>query len=340
MFTSNSVIVFDSLILLSILLVIFALLPALLSRNVSRSVGWYSLMTGWLVYSISYGLIVGYQEGERGPPRGLCVTQTLLIYAVPQLVATSLLCYYIEFHLIISGLRNGKTGPPSRTRTFLLTVAPWIVFFSDIIGVSILLFPGKHLHLVERAPNHLFCHIPYNSYPIPATITSAVVAGSIGIAIPLEVWTGLVMYWHWDIFRHMDKSNSRIYLTLYIRMTLSTICAVVALMLSMLLFFFPKVERTELCYPIVSVIMAIAFGTQKDILRAWVFWCPQTRRTLSTIFFKRTTIGNTTLTVITQQSRPRQGSLASVKAWVRGRAMSAPLPTFHKPSAQNFRKSV
>lgn len=42
-------------------------------------------MTGWLLYSLSYGLLVGRQEGPDEPPLGLCITQTLLIYAVPVL---------------------------------------------------------------------------------------------------------------------------------------------------------------------------------------------------------------------------------------------------------------
>lgn len=245
MFTYDIVILFDVLVLLSILLVAFALLPAVSSRYVSRSVGWYSLMTGWLVFSLSYGLIVGYQ-GERRPPLSLCTFQTLLIYAVPQLVATSLLCYYIEFYLIISGLRTGKLRSPSQTRTFLLAVAPWVVFFFNIVTVSILIFPGNRLHLVERAPNNFYCHL---SNPIPATITSATVIGVIGVLLPLEAWTGLVMYRHWDAFRRLSKADSRIYLALYIRFTLSTMVSIAAFLLSTLLFILPRTYRSGLCYP-------------------------------------------------------------------------------------------
>ncbi|KAF5353464.1 hypothetical protein D9756_007936 [Leucocoprinus leucothites] len=192
MFTYDIVILFDVLVLLSILLVAFALLPAVSSRYVSRSVGWYSLMTGWLVFSLSYGLIVGYQ-GERRPPLSLCTFQTLLIYAVPQLVATSLLCYYIETAPVLSHnfrAANRQATVSKSNKNFSsrlsevswsslelmqllkLAVAPWVVFFFNIVTVSILIFPGNRLHLVERAPNNFYCHL---SNPIPATITSATV---------------------------------------------------------------------------------------------------------------------------------------------------------------------
>lgn len=78
------IIVYDVVVLLGAIMFVCTLLPAVLSRAVQRSVAWYSLMTAWLVYSLSYGLLVGRHEGEE-PPHGLCLAQALLIYAVPAL---------------------------------------------------------------------------------------------------------------------------------------------------------------------------------------------------------------------------------------------------------------
>ncbi|KAJ3575187.1 hypothetical protein NP233_g1261 [Leucocoprinus birnbaumii] len=205
--THAFVVSFDVVVLVGVLLLVFALLPAVLSRNVSRSVGWYSLMAGWFVYTLSYGLVIGYQEGDVPPPSSLCVTQTLLIYAGPTLVATSFLCHHVEvspksrflshrtnlkfqFYLIISGLREGHTRPPSQLRTFLnmkLIGMPWVVFLINIVAVSFLIFFGNHLREVELAPTQFYCHLS-NSIPQPisSTITGAIVAGVTGIVIPLE----------------------------------------------------------------------------------------------------------------------------------------------------------
>ncbi|KAJ3575188.1 hypothetical protein NP233_g1260 [Leucocoprinus birnbaumii] len=75
----------------------------------------------------------------------------------------------------------------------------------------------------------------------------------------------------------------------------------------------------------------IMISSSQDILHAWMFWRPETpRRVLSTILFRRTTACNATLTIITEPSRPRQGSIASVKAWMKGRPLSAPSPISEK----------
>lgn len=92
--THTSVIIFDVLVYLSVLLTVCTLLPALFSKTVERSSGWYSLVTGLLLYSLSYGLIIGRQKGPHEPPPGLCVTQTLLIYAVPALSVHSISLAY------------------------------------------------------------------------------------------------------------------------------------------------------------------------------------------------------------------------------------------------------
>lgn len=117
------------------------------------------------------------------------------------------------------------------------------------------------------------------------TITAAVVAGAIGIGLPLEgaiqfsslrrlrpevpfplAWTGFTMYRNWDVFRRLGQR--RVFLTVYVRLTLSTICAVLAFTfvhilisiyqsgayadsrLSTLAFSLTESNETSLCYPI------------------------------------------------------------------------------------------
>jgi hypothetical protein len=158
MATANSshsfVLVFDIFELLAVLLISCTLLTAICCRAIQRSIAWYNLITGWLVYSLSYGLLVGRQEGPQ-PPMGLCVLQTVLVYAVPGLwvsthslsITTQLrqggkrhglllywsVCFQLElrrlaaelifkFYLIISGLKSGNPRPPSSLRTFFVGI--------------------------------------------------------------------------------------------------------------------------------------------------------------------------------------------------------------------------
>lgn len=80
-----TVILFDVLVLLSALLIVCTLLPAIFSKAVERTPGWYSLIAGWFLFSLSYGLLIGRQEGLEEPPLGLCVMQSVLVYGVPPL---------------------------------------------------------------------------------------------------------------------------------------------------------------------------------------------------------------------------------------------------------------
>lgn len=79
------IVLFDVVDLLGIILLACALLPAVLSKTIQRSRVWYSMMVAWLVFALSYGLLVGRQEPPSQPPFGLCLVQTLLVYAVPPL---------------------------------------------------------------------------------------------------------------------------------------------------------------------------------------------------------------------------------------------------------------
>jgi hypothetical protein len=83
--THALIVAFDIIVLLSVVLNLAALVTAMLSKSIARSPIWYSMMTAGVVYSLSYGLLVGRQETPDEPPLGLCVTQTVLIYGVPVL---------------------------------------------------------------------------------------------------------------------------------------------------------------------------------------------------------------------------------------------------------------
>ncbi|KXN90377.1 hypothetical protein AN958_04246 [Leucoagaricus sp. SymC.cos] len=322
MFTRTAVIIFDVLVLISVLLTVLTLLLAVLSRNVSQSAGWYGLMTGWVIYALSYGLIVGYQEGEKEPPLGVCAFQTLLIYAAPALVATNFLCYYVEFYLIISGLRKGKLRPLNQMRTLALATLPWLVFLIVIIMVLILIFPGQRLNLVRRSPTHFYCHL---ANKLPSTINAAIISVMIGIALPLEAWTGFVMYWHWDAFRRLGESDCQIYLTIYIRLTLSTICAVLAFSSATARCVMVDILLTILV--LVAIVMVIAFGTQKDILRACLFW--RREEQYASMIFKKSTLYNTTTVAVVDELRDDH-SIASVETWKKDSSISVSLPTSPK----------
>ncbi|XP_006459439.1 hypothetical protein AGABI2DRAFT_191416 [Agaricus bisporus var. bisporus H97] len=260
------VVLYDVIALTAMVMFICSFLPAIFSRGVQRSAGWYSLMTAWLVYALSYILLVGKQEGPE-PAFGLCMLQTLLVYAAPSLASTSMVCYCIEFYLIIYGIRSGLPRQPRTLLSLVLVIIPWLVFLAIVIEGLLLIFLAKNP--VQRAKNGFYCHLENN---IPETVTAAIVLINGAILLPLEVWTGVIMYQNWDIFKRLDRADRQLVLTVYLRLLVCTLAALLALVFSMLAFVFPEADATSIVYPTIPFFLAFAFGTQKDVLRAWMFW--------------------------------------------------------------------
>ncbi|KAJ6531851.1 hypothetical protein B0H19DRAFT_459200 [Mycena capillaripes] len=77
--------IFNVLAATGFILLFATVVPAALSSNIHRSKTWFSMIISWMVYAASYLLILGYQLGPEGPPRGICGLQMLFIYACPPL---------------------------------------------------------------------------------------------------------------------------------------------------------------------------------------------------------------------------------------------------------------
>jgi hypothetical protein len=78
------IIAYDVLAFASALILLITILTVTVSKRLYRGKGWFSMMTYWLVYALSYCLLVGKQTGPE-PSLGVCYFQTLLIYAAPSL---------------------------------------------------------------------------------------------------------------------------------------------------------------------------------------------------------------------------------------------------------------
>ncbi|KAF9450979.1 hypothetical protein P691DRAFT_788090 [Macrolepiota fuliginosa MF-IS2] len=262
------VIAFDVLCFLAVLSILCTLLPAMLSRNVKRSVGWYSLMVAWLLFSVGYVLLVGRQERPEEPPRGLCLAQVLLTYPAPALMFAGPL-------------------PPTQTHSDANPGCGVVLFqniklkvwqswanqnHSDILG--------GNLSQMEPAPNGLYCHI--NGLTQNLLVTTIIVLhppviGEKGLVLNFiySVWTGFSMYRHWASFRRLSQTDRHIFLTVYIRFLFVTISAFIALVFSIRSYSAltdPDTGNFSIAYPFIAICIALAFGTQKDMLQAWVFW--------------------------------------------------------------------
>lgn len=294
-----SVIIFNALILLSICMFVGALLPAIFSPTVKRTAGWYSIVSGWLVYAVGYALLIGHQESRPGPPHGLCAFQTVMIYSVPALALCGTLTYFIEFCFVVRNVKSGNFATHTGYRMTALVSAPWIVFILVIAEVLMVLFLGGQGSKVMRSEPPYICHISSHTWSLPVALDSiphAVLASILGlttiIAIPLGAWTGWTLYHNWASLNQLQAGvNHRACLAVYIKLTISTLCTTGALglvFLNLVRFDDHSLQVVgilqPLAYPLGSIINAIVLCTQKDLLEAYLFWRKPSAQLRSIVF--------------------------------------------------------
>ncbi|XP_006455637.1 hypothetical protein AGABI2DRAFT_121538 [Agaricus bisporus var. bisporus H97] len=252
-------------------------------------------MFQWLVISLSFALLFGRQEGAE-PPFAFCTFQALLVHAAPVVGGMGLICYFIEFHLIISNAVCGEALPPNRWRTFCLVTSPWIVFLAIIIIDIWLVFHEGYIDDIERAPTGYYCHAKSD---ILVILSAAIPAVVLMVGISCQVLTGILMYRHWDAFKHLKHDARRIHVMIYLRMVSSALVIAIGIILSALAFNRPWSDDTSLIYPFMLIAIAVAFGASRDIFRAWLFW--RTPKPCASIIFNHGTVVSSRISFPSQQ---------------------------------------
>lgn len=80
----TEIVIFDTFACLGLFLNLVVLAPTLFS-GVCRKVPWASLILSFILYAITYMLLIGRQRPTQHPPYGLCFFQASLVYSVPLL---------------------------------------------------------------------------------------------------------------------------------------------------------------------------------------------------------------------------------------------------------------
>ncbi|KAJ6531858.1 hypothetical protein B0H19DRAFT_459361 [Mycena capillaripes] len=261
--------VFNFLQIFGFLSIAIIVLTAWLSPRVRRTPAWYFFMSSWMFFCLSYFFIAGQQVGAEPPPFGICVTQAALIYAAPPLTSCVSLSFLLQLYTTVSSvLRHGQA---SRTRTILLQIFPFAVHF--IFFIETLIIGLSNRHEVARNLSGMFCHLT-NSFQ--AKVTATVVILAMISMLVYEVLTVMLLYRNWTAFQRLRvRSNDAVSLPLLIRVTVFSFLPMVAMAISSMSFLpsSPIVEaQTNLIVAFLPAAAAVIFGTQRDLLNAWMFW--------------------------------------------------------------------
>ncbi|KAF9464070.1 hypothetical protein BDZ94DRAFT_1297476 [Collybia nuda] len=264
---SQNIIAFDVLASLGIVSVTAVFVPAVFSPRIRRSATWFGMLTSWLVYSLSYVLLFGRQFSMKFPPHGLCMLQAILVYVMPPLCSVATTCFTIDFFLKISKVKIQGKKIGYKTGKFIIAL-PWASGL--VIAIEAILVINDDT-AVTLDPNHFYCHIT-NS--IPTMVNIGILCLCSLIVIPLEIYTGILLYRNWAVIKNSNGKNAHVALSTLVRLILFSF--IVSLAIALTLFTATHLGKFVAAWGIVLVTLpifsAICFGTQQDLLNVWLFW--------------------------------------------------------------------
>ncbi|KAF9012135.1 hypothetical protein BDZ89DRAFT_1142997 [Hymenopellis radicata] len=254
---------FDTMVVIGFVMIAIVLVPAWRSSEICRLKTWFALMIAGLVYSVSYFLIVGRQFGEE-PAFGLCLLQASLIYAAPVLTSTFSLSFTVELYVILFDAVRG-VGPGRCESSKWFIAIPLIIYFAVLCEV---LVTGLLDHTkIVRNPSHVYCHATV-SYPY--YVTSIVGLFTFLAVLVLEVvMLHMLVVTRKELGLHRSTNDAMFPAGLFFRALLFSLYTALGIVLSAVALasthaLFPY---EVLFFPTFCIVVAVIFGTQKDILK-------------------------------------------------------------------------
>ncbi|TFK65869.1 hypothetical protein BDN72DRAFT_176808 [Pluteus cervinus] len=259
---SLAVLVFSSLDIFALVLVALVLVTALASKRIHRNKTWYLYMFSQLLFAIAF-LLHPFKSSQFRPTFVPCLVQSMLLYSTPPTASWAFFSLVVELYLVASGT------PLRKAQFVLLFSVPIFV----LIGIStvILVMGLKNPSLVKMGSAAMYCTL--NSHT-PSQISAF--ACLIGVTIDLFIFSMLAfrMYRHWKDLAGRSGLNPRV-----IEVSLSTTIRVgVLIFIPILGFFLAVVHQGTIpqtayagwncVFPVVPIVSALVFGTQKDMLSA------------------------------------------------------------------------
>jgi len=264
------IIIFDVLYGVGLVFLLPILYTALRSPGIKRASTWFMVIGSWVVTSLSNLILLGQQTGP--PPRiSVCLMQAMLVYASPILCSFSALAFMLQVYLSVP-LALKSNSKISRTQTRLLHLVPCTSFLCVLIEVLIigLLNPEK----IQRAQEGMYCNLSGStSYIITAGLTISATV----IMIIIEVLTAMTLRRIWKSSARLNDVQNNEFLSMDViaRVAAFSFCPMIALAVS-LLQYLPKHDNTkeklQLVIATLPCCAILIFGSQRDILRAWMFW--------------------------------------------------------------------
>ncbi|TFK25325.1 hypothetical protein FA15DRAFT_668551 [Coprinopsis marcescibilis] len=237
-------------------LIIF--ITALAVKSVPRQTIWFSFVLSWFLSTISYVLLfISGHATNPEPPYALCLTQASLIYASPVMTSATTLALVLQVYFNVKNQFSNVEIRGQRMTMRVLLGVPYLMYLAMFLGClgAGLLIPGT----VQKDPNRFYCNLVTR---IPSRISSITVATLMVPTTGLAVATFWLLKGNWS---SLKESITRV-----------LAFSVIGLMAMALGVVFASISGREpelnMILATVPALVVIVFGTQKDLIDAWMFW--------------------------------------------------------------------
>ncbi|KDR82176.1 hypothetical protein GALMADRAFT_222054 [Galerina marginata CBS 339.88] len=265
--TSVSIVAFDILCFLGMVLLTAAFCTAFCSSRVPRASIWFTFIASLILMTVFNLLILGQQPGK--PPNHIkCAVQAIFIYAVPVLIAHTAAALLLQVYLSMIFIR--KSRKLSNLHILLLNIVPVLTPIGILVyGITIGL---QNPSVIQRDLSGMRCHVNVDhnqlfDYSLGASITG------VAVLVVLEVFVVSNLFRYRSTYEKL-LTDSRMSPRVIIRVCFFNIFFILAVIVSLV----PIRNRVNievfvnLIAAIIPAAAGIMFFTQKDILAVWMFW--------------------------------------------------------------------
>jgi len=243
------------------------LLTVLLSKNVKRYPTWISFCAAWIISAFSYLLLfISRQQSARhfDTTNAPCLVQASLIYSGPVLNAcTSLALVFQLWQFITNSAPRHK-----RVVNALLLIGPYVLW---VIMTVTLLMRGAMDKKVIAMEGGLYCGQPDG---IPGDISAGIVIFAMAVTLVFEFLLAKILFINWRKLRHESTSRSQVSIGMISRVVVFNVFGLLGIGSGAAFLSNNQTGRdiANMLIALMPVAFVLVFGTQPDIMRAWVFW--------------------------------------------------------------------
>ncbi|KAJ7654114.1 hypothetical protein DFH06DRAFT_1203655 [Mycena polygramma] len=281
------VMAYDIISAIGFMLLAAVFLTVVLSSSVKRVSTWYSYMVAWMIFCITPFLVIGHQTPLDAPPSfAPCVVDSAFMYASRPFAGFATLSLIVQLYLNVS--RRLKHGQVRAEFVFVLLVVPPTLYL--ILFLWTLILGVLNPNQVELEPGGFYCHLDNQ---LPAIVCAAFVAFATSAALLIEVLTVVLLSRNWRAFRALQRRDEHaVSLSIIIRISVFAVLPIIGLVLSFTTYVPNLVDKI---FPVYNLLLAalpaaagIIFGSQMDIIHAWMFWRTKGQTTTSELALTKT----------------------------------------------------